>query len=65
MRYGLNSKHVNAINRVFKGYPEVEKAILYGSRAMPKASPWERQLPQRLRYRFNAYRQKPDREQAV
>lgn len=33
MRYGLNSNHVNAINRVFKGYPEVEKAILYGSRA--------------------------------
>ena len=33
MRYGLNSKHVNAINCVFKDYPEVEKAILYGSRA--------------------------------
>ena len=33
MRYGLNSKHVNAINTIFKDYPEVEKAILYGSRA--------------------------------
>ena len=33
MTYGLKSKHVNSINRVFKDYPEVEKAILYGSRA--------------------------------
>ena len=33
MNYGLKSKHVNAINIVFKDYPEVEKAILYGSRA--------------------------------
>lgn len=39
MRYGLNSKHINAINSVFKELPEVEKAFLYGSRAMPKASP--------------------------
>ena len=31
--YGLKSKHINAINSVFKGLPEVEKAILYGSRA--------------------------------
>ena len=33
MMYGLKSKHINAINSVFKGLPEVEKAILYGSRA--------------------------------
>lgn len=31
--YGLKEKHINAIIDVFKKYPEIEQAILYGSRA--------------------------------
>ncbi|OYT17168.1 MAG: hypothetical protein B7C24_03910 [Bacteroidetes bacterium 4572_77] len=33
MSYGLKEKHIFAINSVFKKYPKIEKAILYGSRA--------------------------------
>ncbi len=33
MPYGLKQKHIIAINSVFKKYPEIEKAIIYGSRA--------------------------------
>lgn len=33
MPYGLKEKHINAIHSVFEHYPEIEKAILYGSRA--------------------------------
>lgn len=33
MSYGLKEKHIHAINSVFKKYPKIEKAILYGSRA--------------------------------
>ncbi|HIP47690.1 MAG TPA: restriction endonuclease subunit S [Lutibacter sp.] len=31
--YGLKDKHIKAINSVFSKYPQIEKAILYGSRA--------------------------------
>ena len=31
--YGLKEKHIKAINSVFSKYPQIEKAILYGSRA--------------------------------
>jgi len=31
--YGLKQKHINAINSLFKKYPNIERAILYGSRA--------------------------------
>jgi len=31
--YGLKEKHINAINSVFSKYPQIEKTILYGSRA--------------------------------
>ena len=31
--YGLKEKHITAIRSVFSKYPQVEKAILYGSRA--------------------------------
>jgi type I restriction enzyme S subunit len=31
--YGLKEKHINAINSVFLIYPQIKKAILYGSRA--------------------------------
>ena len=30
---GLKEKHINAITSVFKKYPEIEEAVLYGSRA--------------------------------
>lgn len=33
MQYGLKSEVVACINRVFATHPEVEQAILYGSRA--------------------------------
>lgn len=33
MRYGLDDTTVKKIQDVFSGFPEVEKAILYGSRA--------------------------------
>ncbi len=31
--YGLKEKHINAINGVFSTYLQIDKAILYGSRA--------------------------------
>ncbi|MCF6349426.1 MAG: nucleotidyltransferase domain-containing protein [Flavobacteriaceae bacterium] len=31
--YGLKEKHIKAINSVFSKYPQIEKIILYGSRA--------------------------------
>ena len=33
MKYGLSDKHIVAIQSIFKAYPKVSKAILYGSRA--------------------------------
>ncbi|MCE6991427.1 nucleotidyltransferase domain-containing protein [Dyadobacter sp. CY323] len=33
MKYGLKESTIAAIQAVFKKYPQVEKAILYGSRA--------------------------------
>lgn len=33
MKYGLNSQAVTRIQTVLSHYPEVEKAVLYGSRA--------------------------------
>lgn len=33
MKYGLNEKIILKIQDVFSRYPEIEKAILYGSRA--------------------------------
>ncbi len=33
MKYGLKDSDIEKINSVFAKYPEVEKAILYGSRA--------------------------------
>ena len=33
MPYGLKNKVIDKIKQVFKSYPEVEEAILYGSRA--------------------------------
>ena len=31
--YGLKDKHIKAIKAIFSKYPQIEKAILYGSRA--------------------------------
>jgi type I restriction enzyme S subunit len=31
--YGLKKQHINAINSIFLIYPQIKKAILYGSRA--------------------------------
>ena len=33
MKYGLSDKTIQKIHGVFKQYPQIEKAILYGSRA--------------------------------
>ena len=33
MKYGLKEETIEKINAVLSGFPEVEKAILYGSRA--------------------------------
>jgi predicted nucleotidyltransferase len=33
MAYGLKAKVIDRIKKVFASYPEVEEAILYGSRA--------------------------------
>ena len=33
MKYGLKPEVVERINRVFAAYPEVQQAVLYGSRA--------------------------------
>jgi predicted nucleotidyltransferase len=32
-RFGLEENDIQAINKVFSRYPQVEKAVLYGSRA--------------------------------
>lgn len=34
MSYGLSEEVVQKVREVFKAYPSVEKAVLYGSRAM-------------------------------
>lgn len=33
MKFGLKEKTITSINSVFSKYPQIEKAILYGSRA--------------------------------
>lgn len=33
MRFGLKEEVIHQINEVFAGFPQIEKAILYGSRA--------------------------------
>lgn len=33
MKFGLKEKTIEQINRVFAKYPQIKKAILYGSRA--------------------------------
>jgi len=33
MEYGLKQQEVDSIKQIFSAFPEVEKAILYGSRA--------------------------------
>ncbi len=33
MKYGLDDKTIERMQTVFTGYPEVDKAVLYGSRA--------------------------------
>ena len=33
MKYGLKSNTIEVINRVFASHPEVEKVLIYGSRA--------------------------------
>jgi predicted nucleotidyltransferase len=33
MRFGLKQKHIDAINSIFGQYPQIERVILYGSRA--------------------------------
>jgi predicted nucleotidyltransferase len=33
MQYGLKKQEVECIQKIFSSFPEVEKAILYGSRA--------------------------------
>ena len=33
MKYGLSDNHIAAIQGIFKAYPKVSEAILYGSRA--------------------------------
>lgn len=39
MMYGLKDEVVEAISKIFQKYPEVEKAILYGSRARGNFKP--------------------------
>lgn len=34
MKYGLSTASIEAIQSVFAGHPEVERVLLYGSRAM-------------------------------
>ncbi|GAA5221034.1 nucleotidyltransferase domain-containing protein [Membranihabitans marinus] len=34
MMYGLKEKNINSIQLVFRDHPEIEEAILYGSRAI-------------------------------
>jgi predicted nucleotidyltransferase len=38
MRYGLKDKYIDAIQKVLASFPEVEKVLLYGSRA--KGTHW-------------------------
>ena len=38
--YGLEQEDTDKINTVFNNYPEVEKAILYGSRAKGNYKPY-------------------------
>lgn len=33
MKYGLSDKSIQKIHNVFRQYPQVDKAVLYGSRA--------------------------------
>lgn len=33
MRYGLKNRIIENINNIFNQYPQIEKAVLYGSRA--------------------------------
>ena len=33
MRYGLKNIIIENINNIFSQYPQIEKAVLYGSRA--------------------------------
>ena len=33
MRFGLSDNDIKQINRIFNQYPEIEKVIIYGSRA--------------------------------
>lgn len=39
MNCGLNNKAINQIRQVFSKYPEVEKVLLYGSRAKGNFKP--------------------------
>lgn len=39
MNYGLKDEVVEAICKIFRNYPEVERAILYGSRAKGNFKP--------------------------
>jgi predicted nucleotidyltransferase len=39
MKYGLNNTIWERINTVFAAFPEIESAVLYGSRAMGKQRP--------------------------
>ncbi len=34
MKYGLSEKQLKEMKRIFSHYPEIEEAILFGSRAM-------------------------------
>lgn len=33
MKFGLSNEVINQINQVFRDYPEIDKVIIYGSRA--------------------------------
>jgi len=39
MPYGFNSKELEMINSVFAKFPEIEKVIIFGSRAMGNFKP--------------------------
>ena len=38
--YGLEEEHINKINSVFKKYEDIEKVLLYGSRAKGNFKPY-------------------------
>ena len=40
MEFGLSQEHITKIRGVFNNYPEVEKVIIYGSRAMGNYKPY-------------------------